>query len=113
MKLLHFTLLTHLTGSMPAQKEASELGRPTQVSRLRRRKRPDSILQWSNKTSEAARKAVNAPKGAEQPEAEHKAQSTTPNKGCLHEYAIYAAALGEADPQRMRLTTALEERNEN
>jgi hypothetical protein len=77
------------------------------------KKDADAILQWSDKTSELARKAATAPKREGDGDEEYKqAVDYAKQVDTYAEYSLYSAALQSGDPQKtMLLVDALEKRN--
>jgi tetratricopeptide (TPR) repeat protein len=77
------------------------------------KKDSDGVLKWSGATSEAARKIIAAPKGAEQSEEEFKqAVDYARQVDVYTEYALYAAMLQEPDALKaLKLADTLEQRN--
>ena len=74
------------------------------------------ILQWSNTTSEIARKVVASPKPKDEEEVEEWKRLVDYSKqvDIYTEYALYASGLGNADPKlRLQLFGALEKRSPN
>ncbi len=115
MKLVQFIILILiLSGSVSAQKEGAELESAyANLKAAEAKKDSAEVLKWSAATSEAAKKIMQAPKGVDQSAEEHKSAVDYAKQVDVYtEYSIYAAALGETDPQKvMKLTSALEERN--
>ncbi|HZT33600.1 MAG TPA: hypothetical protein VFA33_27170 [Bryobacteraceae bacterium] len=80
------------------------------------KKDADQIRKWSAKTSELALKVVNSPQPKEQDEVEDWKRRVDYAKqvNTYTEYALYAAALQNSDPQKkIELLEALEQRNPN
>jgi tetratricopeptide (TPR) repeat protein len=77
------------------------------------KKDAEGVLKWSDTTSQIARKAVAAPKTAEQSDEEFKhAVDFAKQVDTYTEYSLYATALQETDPAKvMKLAEALEQRN--